>query len=182
MNRKYRLSLPLAFCTRAVVALTLVAAFACAVIPLASASGNVCKLECCAGRAAHAAGSCMNGTCHAAIKIQRKTIRRTMTAPVDELCGLKAITHRFHAEIIPAQSHTPTGNQQSISTVGQRCEPNCGSCSGGSHSFKDEMAVAAVRPARPVIVLSLINSRPTALRHARTLEYSPRGPPSAPFA
>jgi hypothetical protein len=182
MNRKYCLRLPLVFCTRAMVALTLVAAFACAVIPLASASGNVCKLECCAGRATHAAGSCMNGTCHAAVKIQRKTIRRTITPPADELCGLKSLSHRFHVTAIPAQSNAPTENQQSTSTVGQRCEPNCGSCSGGSNSFKDKTAVAAVRHARPAIVLSLINSRPTALRDAQTLEYSPRGPPSTLFA
>jgi hypothetical protein len=182
MNRKYRLRSPLVFCTRAMVALTLVTAVACAVIPLASASGNVCKLECCAGRATHAAGSCMNGTCHAALRIQGKTIRRTMTPPVDELCGLKSLTHRFHVTAIPTQSNAPTGNQQSISRVGQRCEPNCGSCSGGSNSFKDKTAVAAVRNPRPVIVLSLINSRLTALRDAPTSEYSPRGPPPTLFA
>jgi hypothetical protein len=177
MNRKYRLRLPLVFCTRAMVALALVAAFACAAIPLASASGNVCKLECCAGRATHAAGSCMNGTCHAAIKLQRKTIRRTLTPPADELCGLKSVAQRFQVTAIPA-SHTSPDAQQSFSTVGQRCEPNCGSCSAGSNAFKDKTVAAALRHARPLIALSPVNSRPTALRDAQTLEYSPRGPPS----
>lgn len=180
MNRKYRTCSWVVFSARTILALALIAAFACTVIPLASASaGNVCQLECCAGHATHAAGSCMNGTCHAAIRIQKSSTGRAATsAPADELCGLTSVAKRLQVTTIPLGPNSSPDSQHSFSTVGQHCEPNCSSCSGSSHSFKEKTTAARAGNARPLVALWFVNSRPALLPNALTREYSPRGPPS----
>jgi hypothetical protein len=45
------------------VALLLILVGGSIVLPIAAAGGPVCTLACCAGRAPHAAGSCMHGSC-----------------------------------------------------------------------------------------------------------------------
>ena len=41
-------------------------------VPVASVSADsICRLACCAGHAAHVAGSCMNGSCHAAVRTRK---------------------------------------------------------------------------------------------------------------
>lgn len=53
---------------RAILAVTLLAALVAGSIALpAAASGPMCTLTCCAGRAPHAAGSCMHGSCEAGV-------------------------------------------------------------------------------------------------------------------
>lgn len=53
---------------RAILAVTLLLTLVGGTIVLpAKASGPLCTLACCAGRAPHAAGSCMNGSCHAGV-------------------------------------------------------------------------------------------------------------------
>src|SRR5690349_10464722 len=50
---------------RTVLAVSLLLAFLASSFPLTTiASGPMCTLACCAGRPPHAAGSCMNGSCH----------------------------------------------------------------------------------------------------------------------
>jgi hypothetical protein len=67
-------------------------------IPTASlASGPMCNLACCAGRAPHAAGSCMNGSCHAFLMGRAETSKIHVHLPVHEseqLCGLPRRTTR----------------------------------------------------------------------------------------
>lgn len=71
--------------------------------PLATlASGPMCTLACCAGRAPHAAGSCMNGSCHAFLTGHTKKIHIHHEAPTEQaeqLCGLSRL--RVNASRIP---------------------------------------------------------------------------------
>ncbi|PYS23280.1 MAG: hypothetical protein DMF72_09985 [Acidobacteria bacterium] len=65
-------------------------------------AGNICTLACCAGRATHAAGSCMNGTCHTFLTGRSKTPTIHVPLPVHEsekLCGLPQLgTRRYRCE------------------------------------------------------------------------------------
>jgi hypothetical protein len=57
----------------------------------------MCTLACCAGRAPHAAGSCMNGSCHAVLSHKQKLHihRETRIEPVEQLCGLSRVTRNL---------------------------------------------------------------------------------------
>src|SRR4051794_28814909 len=82
--------------------LLLIAGFISTAAPIASVSaGNTCALACCAGRAPHPAGSCMDGTCQAAIRLRNKSSRLHVYAPVaDKLCGSQVIHLRTFAAIV----------------------------------------------------------------------------------
>ena len=63
-------------------------------VPLAVfASGPMCTLACCAGRAPHAAGSCMNGSCHVSFGRQTKKVHSHHEASGhgEQLCGLSQL-------------------------------------------------------------------------------------------
>ena len=65
LNRQSSRS-PLVWVSRLLVGATLLLSLLASSFPLGTlASGPMCTLACCAGRAPHAAGSCMNGSCHA---------------------------------------------------------------------------------------------------------------------
>jgi hypothetical protein len=57
------------------------------------ASGPMCTLACCAGRAPHAAGSCMNGSCHVSFGRQTTKVHSHHGATVhaEQLCGLSQL-------------------------------------------------------------------------------------------
>jgi hypothetical protein len=57
------------------------------------ASGPMCTLACCAGRAPHAAGSCMNGSCHVSFRQQTKKVHSHHEASGhgEQLCGLSKL-------------------------------------------------------------------------------------------
>ena len=65
-------------------------------VPIASVSADsICRLACCAGRATHAAGSCANGSCHAAVHTRKA--RRFMRAS-EAFCG---VSHRISLIAVP---------------------------------------------------------------------------------
>lgn len=66
--RRSRLLVRLMFAARGLLALTLLLTLITGNIAWSSAaSGPLCTLACCAGRAPHVAGSCMNGACEAGL-------------------------------------------------------------------------------------------------------------------
>ena len=57
---------------KAILAGSLLCAILSVSVPIASVSADsICRLACCAGHAAHVAGSCMNGSCHAAVRTRK---------------------------------------------------------------------------------------------------------------
>ena len=177
MKRSYPTGFRVVFRARVIIAILLLAAFVCVAVPLASVSaGNVCRLECCAARAAHAAGSCMNGTCHAAIQIHKTKLRRsTEFAPaVDEFCGLKRLAK--HSSYRAVSTDAPA-TQQSVATLGRPCDADCGSCAVGSLSAKGKIAIAAAYRLQLVGTRRSIDSKRIASVEIFHDRYSPRGPP-----
>lgn len=162
---------------RAAIVILLLAAFVCVAVPMASVSaGNVCRLECCAARAAHAAGSCMNGTCHAAIRIHQTKLRRsTEFTPAEEFCGLKRLAK--HSGYRAASTDAPA-TQQSLATLGRPCDADCGSCAAGSLSAKGKIAIAAAYRLQLLRTRQSIDSKRIALVEIFHDQYPPRGPPT----
>ena len=81
---------------RAILAATLLLALLSSSFPSSVfASGQMCELACCAGRPPHAAGSCMNGSCHTGLLGGSKTIHlhlRIANQESDPLCGRIRVT------------------------------------------------------------------------------------------
>jgi hypothetical protein len=178
------MNLKLPTCSRAVfyarltLAVVLLAAFVCTTVPLASVSaGNVCRLECCAARAPHTAGSCMNGTCHAAIRLQRKIVRHTVKSTRgDELCGVKPLAALLRVTT-PQASQTSPAAQESVSKIAPPCEADCGGCVAGSSSSKGKATFGAAGDPAPEVTRWFINSHHTSGLDLLSRDYSPRGPP-----
>jgi hypothetical protein len=163
------------------LALLLVAGFLSTIVPLASVSaGNICTLACCAGRMPHAAGSCMNGSCHAAIKLHRKTIQRPTA---ETFCGFEPMrAQRLFRTTITQRNRqadeTRAGSYELVLT--KPCPPDCGGTAGSiaSNSKGKAVAIAIAIYGQP-----LNNARADHdLDRAQPLEslccrHSPRGPP-----
>jgi hypothetical protein len=162
---------------RIALAIALAAAFVCAALPLASVSAsNACHLECCAARAPHAAGSCLNGSCHAAIgPHQKKSGRSIQLAPAEEFCGLKRLA------ISTAYRPIPTGlnaSQSTVATVTAPCDAGCGSFAAGSVSAKDKIATVARYQLQPLSADWSTDSGRISSDQFSHRQYSPRGPPA----
>lgn len=164
------------------------------------ASGPMCALACCAGRAPHAAGSCMNGSCHASLSGHTKKPLIHFEARIEqgeELCGLPRIklysarlpaieTVTIYASSDISQRASKTApDQASISTTAltKPCQADCGSCgSGFTNSNRQRNAAAlayADRPRPPSgLVLGKVDYRPTRKLSALCRRGTPRGPPS----
>ena len=162
---------------RVIMAAVLAGAFICAALPLASVSaGNVCRLECCAARTPHAAGSCMNGTCHAAIRIHKQRVERPpAAAPAEEFCGLKILAKRL---VHVANSTEPT-TRDSVVTLSAPCNADCGSCAVSSVSAKHKITVAATYRLQPQRTTWPIESDLISSHEIFQRQYSPRGPPTS---
>src|SRR5258706_15260144 len=62
MERTQLSRFKISYAARALMAFVLLTAFLSGVVPLAAVTaGSLCALECCAGKAPHAGGSCMKG-------------------------------------------------------------------------------------------------------------------------
>lgn len=163
-------------------------------IPFAAiATGPMCTLACCVGRAPHAAGSCMNGSCHAVLASSQKLqIHQTRIAPTEQLCGLTRVTRnatrprlipRVATEPNPATSKTAQ-DHSSVSTgaLTKPCQPDCGSCPSGfagSNRQRNAAALAYADRPRPPSGVGFGNGdfRPTPLLSALCRRGAPRGPP-----
>lgn len=161
---------------RVMIAALLAGAFMCAALPLASVSaGNVCRLECCAARAPHAAGSCMNGTCHASLKLRKHEPHRSAVAPADEFCGLTILSKRLR---YVAKSIDTPATHESVVVLTRPCDADCGSCAVGSISAKDKIAITETYRLQPARTTWSIESNLVSSNEVSQRQYSPRGPPT----
>jgi hypothetical protein len=185
---------------RVILGATILLSILWANIPTASlASGPMCHLACCAGSAPHAAGSCMNGSCHAYLVGRAKTSKIHVHLPLhdsEQLCGLlrrktwkSVVSLRGSPGLTLATSsersrgsRAPDAVSMSISTLGKPCQPDCGTGTFSSSSqcrLRDTGAISDADKPRP----------PSTARHehsssnlATTLDAlcrrsRPRGPP-----
>jgi hypothetical protein len=167
------------------------------------ASGPMCKLACCAGRAPHAAGSCMNGSCHASLSGHTEKIhidRETPIEQAEELCGLARL--KANPIRIPLSEKLTIGfglgassddsreasksaaDQAGMSTqaLTKPCQPDCGSCASGfagSNRQRNTAALAYADRPRPPSGVGFGNTtyRPTQPLSALCSRGAPRGPP-----
>jgi len=169
------------------IALLLAAGFFSSFVPIASVSaGNVCALACCAGRAPHAAGSCMNGTCHAAIRLHKRTNKlRFASEPTEEFCGLKSFKAKnFSRTIIPPQARRNDAQPSSVhvSMFMRPCQPDCGAAtlpSASQRRPRETAELSFANRARPPSALpSLTTQNIFAYAcHPLRSQASPRAPP-----
>lgn len=185
---------------RIILAAGLLLALVSSTFPLATlASDPMCNLACCAGRTPHAAGSCMNGSCHAFLVGRPKTSKIDLQLPVPEseqLCGLPRKTTRHSvlslrgstALTLAATSErsrgirAPDAASVSTSTLGRPCQPDCGAGAFSSSSqgrTRDTGGISHADKPRPP---STARHKHSSFSRAKTLDAlcrrsRPRGPP-----
>ena len=179
------------FPVRAILASIILCAVVAVVLPLSPVSAtSACQLDCCAGRAPHALGSCMTGACHARIKIKRHAhVRFASSSSNEELCGLSArpaaVARRLSASNISAAQRTTnsksTQSELSVTSTGRQCPEDCGGLasvfSTGKQSRK--LFLRGEHDQRPqsatelgYLLVQSVKSRPGLSRRS-----IPRGPP-----
>ena len=159
-------------------------------------SAPMCKLACCAGRAPHAAGSCMNGSCHVDFKALRSSHpRHNVSLPRDEmLCGLPEISRNNKLGVLTMASRLtpnskPTSNSPDHAKVSigstsltKPCNSDCGSCVTGFSNPSRERNIALLTPAtrpRPPTSGALADAASNLALQLNALRrrFPPRGPP-----
>lgn len=161
-------------------AIILLAGIFASILPLDTlASGQMCTLACCVGRAPHAAGSCIDGSCHAVFK-RSDHHHRSQNQLADEFCGLPSFS-RHHL----SQRNPQTESKQdsiSGSVLGRPCDPNCGSAvfiSSTQRRLRHFSTVAYKKRPRapsPASYRCYVESKFKA-RGGFSKQVSPRGPP-----
>ena len=160
---------------RAILAATLLLALLSSSFPSSVfASGQMCELACCAGRPPHAAGSCMNGSCHTGFLGGSKTIHfhlRIANQESDPLCGRIRVTAagtlKFrqvqgtgagsfdNSSDASADSNRSRRSQTekrmvSVTILTKPCQPDCGTCASGfMNSNRQRHAAARAHSDRP---------------------------------
>jgi hypothetical protein len=205
--KRHRLGSTLSRLARVIPGAVLQLAILWGSIPAAAvATGPMCALACCAGRAPHAAGSCMNGSCHAALMAHRKATHthRELPAPQSEqLCGLKRSTARAFVWSRPVTTTVTSGSgingvysggsqtsrnsldRASVTTpaLGKRCQPDCGAATFSSTNQRRPRETATLlfakrdRPPSSLRLLAVANTQAHA-REALRWRANPRAPPA----
>ena len=184
MNRSHRKRSSLLRVARIMLAAMLLTAFFAGVVPLVSVSaGSMCHLECCAGRAPHASGSCLDGSCQANLSAPVHS-HHARQDPVDKLCGLprKIETKSFPRTRIKSTAHH-SFDQVASSAFEKPCQPDCGGCassSTNSNRQRNSAVIASADRPRPPTARGLSNSgyNPIRTLGAQRRQGAPRGPPS----
>jgi len=160
-----------------VAALLLFATMA-GVAPLQSVSASAaCRLACCAKRAAHAARSCADGTCHASLKRTRRSTHRAAVNHTADLCGLTGKPETKTRLRSPVANRGPVPVQVT-SAVGKPCPSECSGTLANSNSQRNSAAVSgSVTAASATLHQISFTSTERSLSEARYRECAPRGPP-----
>jgi hypothetical protein len=148
----------------------------------------MCELACCAGRAPHAAGSCMNRSCHAVLPSRRKAAHRVgrIASRPEHLCGVpRRIEAKSSARIRPAQTISRTNSDQtslSVASLARPCQPECGGCSSSfTNSNQQRSAATCSLPGRsrpsPYVRLADLTYLKSRILDALCRQCAPRGPP-----
>jgi hypothetical protein len=170
------------------LAVMLVVAFFSSIAPLALVSaGSMCALECCAGRTPHAAGSCMNGSCHAVLVKSHKTTKghQVKLNQGEQLCGVnRTVATKNVARMRVNRAPRPAKSEPTTALAAafvKPCQPECGGCGSGFASSNQQRNVATlahpVRPRPPPDSLFDFGSHRTQLLNALCRQGAPRGPP-----
>jgi hypothetical protein len=200
---RQRLGSTLSRIARVILGAMLLLAILSANIPSSAvATGPMCTLACCAGRAPHAAGSCMNGSCHAVLSHnQRPHIHReTRIEPVEQLCGLSRVTRNvsrlLFLRTVTTESSPPdtqysrepsktASDRTSISTgeLTKPCQPDCGAgtvSSTNQRRPRESATHSSADRARPPSNSGLLTPANTFIyaREAIRWQANPRAPPA----
>jgi hypothetical protein len=166
----------------------------------AAASGPMCTLACCAGRAPHLAGSCMDASCHAGVATQNPASPNSHQAhhhqeqPAEESADVPTIEadssepyadnreqdgHTDKTEVASNRSRVP-GIQATV--FSKPCRPECGACASGFASPKrarNAAALAVFHQSKPQSPVRFARGRHhvTYTRAALGRQSIPRGPP-----
>lgn len=168
------------------LAVVLAVAFLSSIAPLARVSaGSMCTLECCAGRTPHAAGSCMDGTCHAVLVKSHKTTKghQAKLNQGEQFCGLSrtVVTKNVARMRVNRAPQPAKSDPASAAAFVKPCQPDCGGCGSGfasSNQHRNAGTLAhAVRPRPPPESLFDFGSHRTQLIGALCRQGAPRGPP-----
>ena len=189
MNRRPSRLFKIIRAAKLMLVVMILVGFLCSIAPLASVSaGSRCRLECCAGRAPHAAGSCMDGACEAPLRTHPTAARNRQAkrAHGEQFCGrsnaivLKSLA-RMRANHAPRQ----VGSDQttaSASAFVKPCQPDCGGSAAGfsnPNRHRNSAVLAdVVRPRGPTAIhLSDFEKYRTQILEALCRQCAPRGPP-----
>src|SRR3954469_18849725 len=121
-----------------VATVLLIALLASAFPSGAWAAAPTCTLACCAGMPAHAAGSCMGGSCHAGLLKHESATALPATGEAESLCGLRSqqtipiptiVADSSDDELIVDQPHLGS------SALTKPCLLECGACTSTSFSL-----------------------------------------------
>ncbi len=179
-----RLSLyKISYAARALIAFVLLSAFLSGVVPLAAVTaGSLCNLECCAGRAPHASGSCMKGACQVTLSTSRARKHHATPDKAEKFCGLSPKIRLTSFALRRAEARLSTSSDHvSPSALEAPCHADCGCASGFANSNRSRSSAAVAGDSRP---------RPPANNYLANFRYhwiqiletqcrqgAPRGPP-----
>ncbi len=172
---------------RAALATAMLAALLASIAPLETfAIGPMCTLACCAGRAPHAAGSCMDGSCLAAIGKRANHNHHFQREVKEHLCGSSLQMRRRLSRGSRNESLIRTAielrpAQVSSTIITKPCVPECGSCASGfaASDYRNHAAVSRRYRVQPTSVSEVANIRLALLLTpaAALRQHPPRGPP-----
>lgn len=193
LNRRGSFTAVVKLAMRAVIAVTLLLTLVGGnLILTATASNDLCTLACCAGRAPHAAGSCMQGSCapNHAHHDQTSTVHDDDTVLPAAFAGVTAGAHGTDMNEVPTVDASVDNSSvklehsnTSAATLSKPCLPDCGACNSTFNSSKRPRNVAArsgrysVRRPRS---LRIVREDQPIISSSRGLadDSNPRGPPS----
>jgi hypothetical protein len=184
MDRSKLRQLGIISTARVLLASVLLTAFLSAIVPWGSVSaGSMCTLECCAGRAPHASGSCMDGSCHATLLTAQAAAKNHQPDQIESFCGLtrKIETKSFVRMRVDVGAHS-SPNQFLAAAFKPPCQADCGGCTSGftnSNRQRNSGAFAGANRPRPPTDAHLFDFRYQRTRILTTncRPGAPRGPP-----
>jgi hypothetical protein len=176
------------FLSAALLACVLASVFPAAAV----ASGPMCTLACCEGRAPHAAGSCMNGSCHTGLLGKSESLHfhtQKVVLKAERLCGLLRITsaNSFRQRISRIQFDEASRQPARVSSasLGNACEPDCGRFCVSSFSNRNRprshAALASFNSPRPSLSEIRLRAESCSFQNlsAQYRQSAPRGPPQS---
>jgi len=171
---------------RTTLAIVLLSGLLAALFPLAAiSSGGTCKLACCAGRAPHAAGSCIDGTCHAFLGTHSSHAHYPKHESPEQFCGLSRLGASGKLVLVLSQELRDGLSKEakvSSSALSKPCQTDCGGCASGFANSKRRRNVATVvNSNQPTQALQAdeANAQVALVRQIRALrrQSAPRAPP-----
>jgi len=182
MARPYLRRFGIVSAARVLLASGLLAAFLSGIVPIASVSaGSRCRLECCAGKPAHASGSCMTRSCQADLKAHAHS-QRANRVQAEKLCGFPKRINAKSSVRKPVDASTHSSADQVAGAFERPCPTDCGGCASGFTNSNRQRNSAAISisnrlPSPADIHLSDLRYRRAGILSAQCRPGTPRGPP-----